>query len=131
MFAKHFSSVFNEAEDNTFNEEFKLIVEREVEEFHFDSRVGKRKFEAHELTKAFKELNNKQTEDPQGVSNFLLRKSTTAYKQLLLDHFNNCLDSNNLPESWKVSPYQATQKEGGRLVGRQELSAHQPDIMRL
>ncbi len=110
LFSEHLAKVFNENNEPGFDDDFKRQVEAQIDTFDFTVKDST-PFTIHDLENAIKSLNNKSTQDPQGICNRLLKNLSAVAKKLILSLFNQILLSSELPLAWKLSKIHMIKKK--------------------
>jgi exonuclease III len=112
VFANHLGSIFSNTNDPRFNDHFKQQIEEEVSNFNFNNYdFNNHLITINEINTELHRLNNKTTIDPQGISNRLLKNTSTEFRARLLILFNSCLRSGTLPSAWKRSNVRMLKKK--------------------
>jgi hypothetical protein len=110
LFSDHLAKVFSENNEPGFDDEFKRLVEAQIEKFDFTAK-DPIPFTLQELENAIKSLNNKTTLDPQGICNRLLKNLSAEARTRILTLFNLILSSSKLPNAWKESKIHMIKKK--------------------
>ena len=105
-FAEHLENIFNDNNNERYDEHFKEEIETCIKNNKFDSNFMNKsitEFSILELKKEIKKLNNKGSIDQYGVSNKILKNVSEKFIENLLILFNMCLKQSIVPNLWKSS----------------------------
>jgi hypothetical protein len=100
VFSNDDSSQFNRA---TFTRVTNYANNKEYEREYSEEEKQTVYFSMNELSIAIKNLNRKTSTDQDGISNRILRHLNDLAKQRVLNLFNKCLETKQIPNHWKCS----------------------------
>ena len=104
---KHFTSIGSILASQLEDIEFEPILSLRAEKFFVFFPIV-----ISEVTNIIKELKNKNSSGPDGISNKMLKLSYPVISEILADIFNDCLSSNYFPEIFKISKIIPIHKSG-------------------
>ena len=94
---------FSSSNDNKFDEEFKLKVEKTITDHDFSSHNHSNKdvFDLKELNLVIKSLNKKSSSDEDKIHNLMIQNTTKEFRVIILTLINETVKQSTIPQSWK------------------------------
>ena len=108
LFANRLENTFKNTGDPAFDNHLKNKISEYIKCKKIDSKYTQEEkiapeISMNELIRAQKNLNNKTSRDPGGLSNKMLKAASNICRSKMLELFNLCLKNYLLPLSWKKS----------------------------
>jgi hypothetical protein len=105
LFASILKQTFSSSNDNKFDEEFKLKVEKTITDHDFSSHnhYNKDIFDLKELNLVIKSLNKKSSNGEDKIHNLMIQNTTKEFRIIILTLINETVKQSNIPQSWKNS----------------------------
>jgi hypothetical protein len=105
-FADRLENIFSDENSQNFDASNKEKIEKFISDKIIESMYPDKNappFSMKELHNALHNLNNKTSHDSEKISNKLLKQMPVELHEKVLIMFNKCLDSFEVPDSWKTS----------------------------